>query len=59
MKGERMSERRRENEQTREGRVTGEARGKSFMRHGKRGEKKREVELMPAVGLNRGTPCPL
>lgn len=43
----------------RERRVSGEARGESFMRHGKRGEKRRAGELMPAVGLNRGTPCPL
>lgn len=33
--------------------------GKSFMRHGKRGERRREGELMPVVGLNRRTPCSL
>lgn len=33
--------------------------GRSFMRHGKRGERRREGELMPVVGLNRRTPCSL
>ncbi len=41
------------------GRVSGEERGKSFMWHGKRGEKKRGGELIPAAGLNSPTPCPL
>lgn len=37
--------------------MSGETRGKSFMKHGKRGEKRREGELMPAVGLNSGSSC--
>ena len=29
------------------------------MRHGKRGERRREGELKYVAGLNRGSPCPL